>query len=72
LHKLFKLSLSKSAGPDSFHPRVLFEIRLARDIRAFTKVIYHILLLRKASGRLAICKYNIAVYKEGNKKDPSK
>jgi len=50
----------------------LFEIRLARDIRAFTKVIYHILLLRKASGRLAICKYNIAVYKEGNKKDPSK
>jgi len=27
LHKLSQLSVSKSPGPDSFHPQVLFEIR---------------------------------------------
>jgi len=69
LHKLSQLSVSKSPCPDSFHPRVLFEIRheILEPLQRLFTTSYCLGQL-PADWRSANI---IAVYKKGNKKDPS-
>ena len=65
LHKLFQLNVSKSPGPDSFHPRVLFAIRheILEPLQRLFTTSYCLGKL-PADWRSANI---IAVYKKGNR-----
>jgi len=68
LHKLSKLNLSKSPGPGSFHPRVLFEIR-----HEILEPLQMLFTTSYCLGKLPVDWRSaniIAVYKKGNKKIP--
>jgi len=65
---LYQLNIYKSPGPDSFHPRVLYELRYECE------PLYSLFSISYFFGKLpADCRTaNItAVHKKGNKKEPS-
>jgi len=67
LTKLENLKLTKSPGPDTLHPRILYEIRheIAQPLKRLFKASYNTGML-PADWRSA----NItAIYKKGNKKE---
>jgi len=69
LDKLSQLNIYKSPGPDSFHPRVLYELR-----HELCELLYSIFSTSYFSGKLP-ADWRIAnitaVHTKGNKKEPS-
>ena len=68
LDKISQLNVCKSPGPDSFHPRVIYELRYE-----LCEPLYILFTTSYNSGRLPADwrSANIsAIYKKGNKKEP--